>query len=50
MQGDCVTFNAVYNAILANIKPPEGLVLLKFPDGFDVDMAYQLCECEPTTL
>lgn len=27
-----------------------GLVLIKFPDGFDADMAYQLRERDPTTL
>ena len=27
-----------------------GLALLKFPDGFDADMAYQLRESDPTTL
>lgn len=40
VQDYCVRFNAMYNAIPANIKPPEGLALLKFLDGFDVDMAY----------
>ena len=40
VQDYCVRFNAVYNAIPANIKPPEGLALLKFPDGFDTNMAY----------
>lgn len=50
VQDYCVRFNAVYNAIPANIKPLEGLALLKFPDSFDADMAYQLWECDPTTL
>ena len=27
-----------------------GLALLKFPNGFDADMAYQLRERDPTTL
>ena len=45
-----VRFNVVYNAIPANIKPPMGLALIKFPDGFDSDMAYQLWERDPTTL
>jgi len=35
VQDYCVRFNAVYIAIPANIKPPEGLALLKFLDGFD---------------
>lgn len=50
VQDYCVRFNAVYNAILANIEPPEGLALLKFLDSFDVDMTYQLQEHDPTTL
>lgn len=50
VQDYCVRFNVVYNAILANIKPLEGLALLKFPDSFHANMAYQLRECDPTTL
>ena len=50
VQDYCVRFNAVYNAILAKLKPPMGLALLKFLDGFDVDMVYQLRERDPTTL
>lgn len=38
------------NAIQADIKPPMGLDLIKFPDGFDPDMAYQLRERDPDTL
>jgi len=44
VQDYCVRFNIVYNAILADIKPPKGLDLIKFPDGFDPNMAYQLRE------
>jgi hypothetical protein len=40
----------LYNAIPAEIKPPQGLALIKFPDGFDVDMSYQLRERNSTTL
>lgn len=50
VQDYCVRFNTLYNAIPANIKPPEGLDFLKFPYGFDADMAYQLCEHDLTTL
>lgn len=50
MQDYCVRFNAVYNALPTHIKPPEGLALVKFPDGFDIDMEYQLHERDPTTL
>ena len=32
------------------MKPPQGLALMKFPDGFDPEMAYQLREREPLTL
>ena len=42
--------NVVYNAIMASIKPPHGLVLLKFLVSFDVDMEYQLRERDPTTI
>ena len=50
IQDYCLRFNVVYNAIPANLKPLVGLALLKFPDGFDADMAYQLQERDPTTL
>jgi len=50
VQGYCVRFNAIYNVISANIKPPMGLALIKFLDGFDADIAYQLRERDPTTL
>ena len=50
VQDYCLRFNAIYNAILANLKPHVGLALLKFPNGFYVDMAYQLRERDPTTL
>ena len=32
------------------MKPPLGLALAKFPEGFDPDMAYQLRERDPLTL
>jgi len=50
VQDYCVRFNTVYNAIPADIKPPMGLALIKFPDGFDPNMAYQLRERDPATL
>lgn len=40
----------VYNEIPDHLKPPIGLAMMKFPDGFDPDMAYQLREREPTTM
>ena len=45
-----VRFNIVYNAIPADIKPPMGLALIKFPNGFDPHMAYQLRERDLATL
>ena len=36
----CTRFNSVYNALLPHIKPPLGLALAKFLEGFDPDMAY----------
>jgi hypothetical protein len=35
VQDYCTHFNNLYNAIPADIKPPQGLALIKFPDGFD---------------
>ena len=32
------------------MKPPLGSALVKFPEGFDPDMTYQLRERDPTTL
>jgi len=42
IQDYCTRFNSIYNAIPANIKPTPDLALIKFPDGFDTDMSYQL--------
>lgn len=50
VQDYCIRFNSVYNAIPSDIKPPRGSALIKFPDGFDLDMAYQLRERDPGTL
>jgi len=46
----CARFNNVYNAIPQNLRPPLDLALIKFPDGFDSDMAYQLRERAPPSL
>jgi hypothetical protein len=43
-------FNNLYNAIPVDIKPPQGLALIKFHDGFNTDMSYQLRERNSTTL
>jgi len=40
-------FINIYNAILVNLIPPPDLALIKFPDGFDTDMTYQLRERNP---
>jgi hypothetical protein len=50
VQDYCTRFNNLYNAIPADIKPPLGLALIKFPDGFDADMYYQLRERDAATL
>ena len=42
--------NSVYNSIPANLKPTPKFFLLKFPDGFDKDMSYQLRERNVETL
>lgn len=46
----CTRFNSIYSAIPQNLRPPPDLALIKFPDGFDADMAYQLRERAPATL
>ena len=43
----CDKFNKVYNTIPTTIKPPPSLALIHFPEGLDVDMAYQLREIDP---
>jgi ribonuclease HI len=50
VQDYCTHFNNLYNAIPTKIKPPQGLALIKFPDGFDADMSYQLRERNVSTL
>jgi hypothetical protein len=50
VQDYCTRFNNLYNVILTEIKPPQSLALIKFPDGFDADMSYQLRERKSTTL
>jgi len=32
------------------MKPPQGMALVKYPEGFDADMAYQLRERDYNTL
>jgi len=46
----CTRFNNVYNVIPQNLRPPPDLALIKFPDAFDSDMAYQLRERAPRNL
>ena len=50
VQDYCARFNNVYNAIPHNLRPPPDLALIKFPDGFDSNMAYQLRERAPPSL
>jgi len=50
VQDYCTRFNNIYNAIPINLIPPSKLALIKFPDGFDTDMAFQLRERNPPTL
>jgi len=46
----CTIFKSIYNAIPVNLRPQPNLALIKFPDGFDTDMAFQLRERNPPTL
>jgi len=50
IQDSCIRFNVAYNAIPDDLKPTRKSTLLKFPDGFDLDMAYQPRERDPATL
>lgn len=43
-------FNNIYNSIPVVIQPPPRITLIKFLDGFDVDMSYHLRERNPATL
>jgi hypothetical protein len=43
-------FNRVYNSMPADIRPPPGSTLLRYPDSFDPEMAFQLRERNTTTL
>ena len=47
VQDYCTRFNNVYNVIPQNLRPPPDLALIKFPDAFGFDMAYQLKERSP---
>jgi len=50
VQDYCTRFNNIYNSIPVNLRPPPNLALIKFPNGFDMDMAYQIRERNPSTL
>lgn len=50
VQDYCARFNKTYNEIPINLKPPQDLALIKFPDGFDADMSYHLRERNSQTL
>ena len=40
----------MYDALSLDLKPPQGLAINKFLEGFDPEMAYQLRERDPATL
>ena len=42
VQDYCTRFNNMYNTLPPHMKPPQGLALVKFPEGFDPDMNFQL--------
>lgn len=50
VQDYIIRFNAVYNAIPNDLRPSKKSALLKFPDGFDPEMAYSLRDRDPPTL
>ena len=43
-------FNRIYDSIPKNIKPPPGLALPHYLDGFNPNMAYHLRERNPSTI
>ena len=49
IQDYIIRFNTVYNVILDDLKPSRKSTLLKFPDGFDPEMAYSLRDRDPPT-
>lgn len=50
VQDYIIIFNTVYNAIPDDLRPSRKSTLLKFPDGFDPEMAYSLRDRDPPTL
>ena len=50
VQDYIIIFNVVYNAIPDDLRPSKKSALLKFPDGFDPEMAYSLRDRDPPTL
>lgn len=50
VQDYVIRFNTVYNAIPDDLRPSRKSSLLKFPDGFDPEMAYSLWDRDPPTL
>ena len=43
-------FNSIYNSLPPHMKPPQGMALVRYPEGFDAEMAYQLRERDYLTL
>jgi len=50
VQDYIIRFNTIYNAIPDDLRPSRKSALLKFPDGFDPEMAYSLRDRDPPTL
>jgi len=50
VQDYCIRFNSIYNAIPDHLRPPMGLAMMNFLDGFDANKAYQLRERESATM
>ena len=50
VQDYIIGFNIVYNAIPDDLRPSRKSALLKFPNGFDPDMAYSLRDRDLPTL
>ena len=50
VQDFLIRFNSVYDFIPTDIKPPPGLTMLHYPDGFDAEIVYYLRVRNSSTL
>ena len=41
-KADTNKFNSAYNALPPHMKPPQGMALVRYPEGLDAEMTYEL--------